>query len=152
MVPFATMPHPDPTPFLTAFNAWDRNDLDITPAAVRETTVQCLPETPRELIALLPEPHRSFMRDACGPEYETLTFAAAQTTTSFDPTADMLPPAAETSAGQEAQAQAIRYFETRPITHVEVDGNDTRHDLLIRLRIAHDPQGSRVFSFLQVSD
>jgi hypothetical protein len=146
------MPHPDPTPFITAFNAWDRNDLDLTPAAVSETTVQCLPETPRELIALLPEPHRSFMRNACGPEYETLTFGAARTTTDFDPTADMLPPAAETPAGQEAQAQAIRYFESRPITLIEVDGNDTGADVVITLRIAHDSGGSVIFSFLQVSD
>ena len=146
------MPHPDPTPFITAFNAWDRNDLDLTPAAVSETTVQSLPETPRELIALLPEPHGSFMRDVCGPSYETLTFGAAQTTTDFDPTADMLPPAAETPAGQEAQAQAIRYFEGRSITHLEVTGNDTRGDLLITLRIAHDSGGSVVFSFLHVSD
>jgi len=146
------MPHPDPAPFITAFNAWDRNDLDLPPAAVSETTVQCLPETPRELIAMLPEPHRSFMRDACGPTYESLTFAAPQTTTNFDPTADMLPPAAETPAGQEAQAQAIRYFESRPITHVEATGNDDGGDLLITLRIAHDPGGSLLFSFLRVSD
>ena len=71
------MPHPDPTPFITAFNAWDRNDLDLTPAAVRETSVRCLPDMPRELMAMLPEPHRSFMRDACGPEYESLTFGEA---------------------------------------------------------------------------
>ena len=146
------MPHPDPTPLITAFNAWDRNDLDLTPAAVSETTVQCLPETPRELIALLPEPHRAFMRDACGPSYETLTFAAPETTTHFDPTADMLPPAAETPAGQEAQAQAIRYFEGRSITHLEVTGNDNGGDLLITLRIVHDSGGSVIFSFLRVSD
>ena len=146
------MPCPDPTPFITAFNAWDRNDLDLPPAAVRETSVQCLPETPGELIAILPEPHRSFMRDACGPEYATLTFGAAQTTTNFDPTADMLPDAAESPAGREAQAQAIRYFESRPITHLEVTGNDNAADLLITLHIAHDPRGSRVFSFLRVSD
>jgi len=147
-----TMPDLDPTPFITAFNAWDRNDLDLPPAAVSETTVQCLPETPRDLIALLPEPHGSFMRDACGPAYESLTFAVPETSTSFDPTADMLPSAAETAAGQEAQAQAIRYFESRPVTHLEVTGNDNRGDLLITLHIAHDPRGSRVFSFLRVSD
>lgn len=146
------MTQPDPTPFIAAFNAWDRNDLDLTPAAVRETSVQCLPEAPRELIALLPEPHRGFMRDACGPAYETLTFGAPETATGFDPTADMLPDASETAAGQEAQAQAIRYFESRPITHLEVDGNDPGGDLLIWLRIAHDPGRSRVFSFLKVSD
>jgi hypothetical protein len=146
------MPHPDPTPFITAFNAWDRNDLDLPPAAVRETSVQRLPETPGELIALLPEAHRSFMRDACGPEYETLSFGAAQTTTEFDPTADMLPDARETSAGREAQARAVRYFESRPITHIEVTGNDRGGDLLINLRIAHDAGGSVIFSFLRVSD
>jgi len=146
------MTHPDPTPFIVAFNAWDRNDLDLPPAAVGETSIQCLPETPRELIALLPEPHRTFMRDACGPEYEGLTFGAAQTSTDFDPTADMLPDASETAAGQEAQAQAIRYFGARPITHLEVTGSDNAYDLLITLCIAHDPQGSRVFSFLRVSD
>jgi hypothetical protein len=146
------MTHLDPTPFITAFNAWDRNDLDITPAAVSETSVQCLPETPRELIALLPEVHRSFMRDVCGPAYESLTFGAAQTVTGFDPTADVLSSADETAAGREAQAQAIRYFESRPITQIEVSGNDNRGDLLINLRIAHDGQGSRVFSFLHVSD
>ena len=146
------MSHLDPMPFITAFNAWDRNDLDLTPAAVSETGVQCLPETPGELIALLPEAHRSFMRDACGPGYESLTFGAAETTTGFDPTADVLTPAAETSAGQEAQAQAIRYLGSRPITLIEVDGNDTRGDLLIKLRIAHDPERSLVFSFLWVSD
>ena len=146
------MPHLDPTPFITAFNAWDRNDLDLPPAAVSETSVQCLPKAPRELMALLPEAHRSFMRDACGPRYESLTFGAAETTTGFDPTADMLPPADETSAGQEARAQATRYFGTRPITHLEVTGNDNAGDLLITLRIAHDAQGSQVFSFLQVSD
>jgi hypothetical protein len=80
----STMPHPDPTPFITAFNAWDRNDLDLPPAAVRKTSVQCVPETPGELIALLPEAHRSFMRDACGPEYESLSFGAAQTTSTYD--------------------------------------------------------------------
>ena len=146
------MPDLDPTPFITAFNAWDRNDLDLPPAAVSETSVQCLPETPRELIALLPEAHRSFMRDACGPAYESLTFAERDTTTGFDPTADMLPDAGETSPGQEARAQASRYFGDRPITHVEVTGNDNAGDLLITLRVAHDPGGSRVFSFLQVSD
>jgi hypothetical protein len=148
----ATMTHPDPTPFIAAFNAWDRNDLDITPAAVSETTVHCLPETPRELIAMLPEAHRGFMRDACGPTYESLSLGARQTVTGFDPTGDMLPDASETPAGQEAQAQAIRYFESRPVTHLEVTGNDNRGDLLITLRIAHDPGGSRVFSFLRVSD
>lgn len=146
------MPHPDPTPFITAFNAWDRNDLDLTPAAVSETSVQCLPETPGELIALLPEAHRSFMQDTCGPEYETLTFGEPETTTGFDPTADRLPDAGETSAGQEAHAQATRYFGTRPITHLEVNGNDNNYDLLIWLRIAYDAQCSRVFSFLKVSD
>lgn len=146
------MPHPDPAPFITAFNAWDRNDLDLTPAAVSETSVQCLPEAPGELIAMLPEPHRSFMRKACGPTYESLTFGAPQTITGFDPTANMLPDAAETRAGEEARAQAIRYFESRPITQVEVDGNDKAADLLIWLRIAHDPGCSRVFSFLKVSD
>ena len=146
------MPHPDPTPFIAAFNAWDRNDLDITPAAVSETSIECLPETPRELIALLAEPHGSFMRDACGPEYESLTFDAPQTITGFDPTADMLPDASETPAGQEAQAQASRYFGDRPIAHLEVTGNDNAGDLLITLRVAHDPRGSRVFSFLRVSD
>jgi hypothetical protein len=146
------MPQPDPIPFITAFNAWDGNDLDITPAAVSETTVQCLPETPRELMAMLPEPHGSFMRDKCGPKYERLTFYAPETITGFDPTADMLPDASETAAGREAQAQAIRYFESRPITHVEVTGNDNRGDLMITLRIAHDPESSRVFSFLKVSD
>ena len=30
----------------------------------------------------------------------------------------------ETSAGQETQAQASRYFGDRPITHVEVAGNE----------------------------
>jgi len=114
--------------------------------------VRCLPETPGELIALLPEAHRRFMRDACGPGYEGLAFGAAQTITGFDPTADMLPEPTETPAGQEAQAQAIRYFENRPITQVEVTGNDNRGDLVITLRIAHDPGGSLLFSFLQVSD
>lgn len=147
-----TMTHLDPTPFITAFNAWDRNDLDLPPAAASETSVQCLPETPSELIAMLPEAHRSFMRDVCGPEYQTLTFAEPETTTGFDPTADMLPDASETSAGQEAQAQATRYFGDRPITHLEVTGNDNRGDLVIALRIAHEPGGSLVFSFLQVSD
>ncbi|HSN81641.1 MAG TPA: hypothetical protein VLS88_03600, partial [Polyangiales bacterium] len=132
------MPYPDPTPFITAFNAWDRNDLDVPPAAVRETSVQCLPGTPGELIAILPEAHGSFMRDACGPTYESLTFGVAETTTHFDPTADMLPDASETSAGQEAQTQAVRYFESRPITLVEVTGNDNAGDLVITLRIAHD--------------
>ena len=146
------MPHLDPTPFITAFNAWDRNDLDLPPAAVSETSVQCLAETPRELMALLPEAHRSFMRAACGPAYESLSFGAAQTVTGFDPTADMLPPAEETAAGQDARAQATRYFGTRPITHLEVTGNDNAGDLLITLRIAHDAQGSRVLSFLRVSD
>ena len=92
------------------------------------------------------------MRDACGPEYESLTFDGPQTITDFDPTADMLPAADETAAGQEAQAQAIRYFEGRPITLIEVDGNDNGGDLLITLRIAHDPGSSVIFSFLQVSD
>jgi len=146
------MPDLDPTPFITAFNAWDRNDLDLPPAAVSETSVQCLPETPRELIAMVPEAHRRFTRDACGPTYESLTFGAAQTTTGFDPTADMLPPADETAAGREAHAQATRYFGTRPITHLEVNGNDNAGDLLITLRIAHDAEDSRVFSFLRVSD
>lgn|GEM_PF-1946628 len=146
------MTHSDPTRFIAAFNAWDRNDLDLTPAAVSETSVQCLPETPRKLIALLPEPHRTFMRDACGPEYEGLTFGAAQTITGYDPTADVLPDATETPAGREARAQAIRYFGARPITHLEVTGSDNRSDLLITLGIAHDPRGSRVFSFLHVSD
>jgi len=152
MVPSIPMPDADPTPFITAFNAWDRNDLDLPPAAVSETSVQCLPETPRELMALLPEAHRSFMRDACGPTYEGLSFGEAQTTTGFDPTADMLPAADETAAGREAQAQAIRYFGARPVTHLEVTGNDGGGDLLITLRIAHDPGCSRVFSFLKVSD
>ena len=146
------MPHPDPTPFITAFNAWDRNDLDITPAAVRETSIECLPETPRELIALLAEPHGSFMRDACGPEYESLSFGAPQTITGYDPTVDMLPDFSETPAGREAQAQAVRYFENRAITQVQVNGNDIAGDLLIWLRIAHDPGCSRLFSFLVVSD
>jgi hypothetical protein len=146
------MPDADPTPFITAFNAWDRNDLDLPPAAVSETSVQCLPETPRELMALLPEAHRSFMRDACGPTYEGLSFGEAESVTGFDPTADMLPAADETAAGREAQAQAARYFGSRPITVIEVDGNDNGGDLVITLRIAHDAQGSRVFSFLRVSD
>ena len=146
------MPDLDPTPFITAFNAWDRNDLDLPPAAVSETSVQCLPETPRELIALLPEAHRSFVRDACGPEYDSLTFGVAQTTTGFDPTADMLPDADETAAGREAQAQAVRYIESRPITLIEVDGNDNGGDLVINLRIVHDARGSVIFSFLRVSD
>ena len=146
------MPDLDPTPFITAFNAWDRNDLDLPPAAVSETSVQCLPETPRELIALLPEAHRSFVRDACGPEYESLSFGEAQTTTGFDPTADMLPDADETAAGREAQAQAVRYIESRPITLIEVDGNDNGGDLVINLRIVHDARGSVIFSFLRVSD
>jgi hypothetical protein len=146
------MPDLDPTPFITAFNAWDRNDLDLPPAAVSETSVQCLPETPRELIALLPEAHRSFVRDACGPEYESLSFGEAQTTTGFDPTADMLPDADETAAGREAQAQAVRYFESRPITLIEVDGNDNGGDLVINLRIVHDAGSSVIFSFLRVSD
>ncbi len=77
--------------------------------------------------------------------YESLTFGEAETTTGFDPTADMLPAADETSAGREAQAQAIRYFGDRPITHVEVTGNDKRGDLLITLRIAHDAK-ARGFS------
>ena len=51
-----------------------------------------------------------------------------------------------------ARAQAVRYFGSRPITYVEVTGNDNAGDLLITLRIAHDAQGSRVFSFLKVSD
>jgi hypothetical protein len=147
-----TMTHPDPTPFIAAYNAWDRNDLDLTPAAVSETSVQCLPEAPRELIALLPEAHRGFMRDACEPAYESLTFGVAQTTNDFDPTADMLPPADETPAGREAQAQAIRYFEGRSVTHLAVTGSDNRGDLVITLRIAHDSGGAVVFSFLQVSD
>jgi hypothetical protein len=146
------MPDLDPTPFITAFNAWDRNDLDLPPAAVSETSVQCLPETPRELIALLPEAHRSFVRDACGPEYESLSFGEAQTTTGFDPTSDMLPDADDTAAGREAQAQAVRYFESRPITLIEVDGNDNGGDLVINLRIVHDARGSVIFSFLRVSD
>jgi hypothetical protein len=146
------MTHLDPTPFIAAFNAWDRNDLDLTPAAVCETSVQCLPETPGELIAMLPEPHGSFMQDTCGPEYESLTFAEPETTTGFDPTADMLPDASETSAGEEARAQAIRYFGDRPITHLEVTGNDNRGDLVITLRIAHESGGSRLFSFLKVSN
>ena len=146
------MPHPDPTPFITAFNAWDRNDLDLTPAAVCETSVQCLPETPGELVAMLPEVHRSFMQHACGPTYDGLTFGAAQTVTGFDPTADMLPAAEETAAGREARAEAIRYFGERPITEIEVSGNDNQRDLLIKLRIAHDARGSLLFSFLRVSD
>jgi hypothetical protein len=146
------MTHPDPTPFITAFNAWDRNDLDLTPAAVCETSVRCLPEAPGELVAMLPEAHRRFMRDACGPGYETLTFAEPETTTGFDPTADMLPDASESSAGKEARAQAIRYFGERPITHLEVTGNDNAGDLLITLLIAHDSGGARLFSFLRVSD
>ena len=101
---------------------------------------------------MLPEPHRSFMRDACGPGYESLTFGASETTTGYDPTADMLPAAAETAAGREAQAQAVRYFGARPIAHLEMTGNDNGGDLLITLRIAHDAEGSRVFSFLKVSD
>jgi hypothetical protein len=64
----------------------------------------------------------------------------------------MLPDASETSAGREAQAQAVRYFESRPITYLEVTGSDTGADLLINLRIAHDPRGSVIFSFLRVSD
>ena len=146
------MTHPDPTPFITAFNAWDRNDLDLTPAAVCETSGQCLPEAPGELVAMLPDAHRRFMRDACGPGYETLTFAEPETTTGFDPTADMLPDASESAARQEVRAQAIRYFGERPITHLEVTGTDNRYDLRITLRIAHDPEASRLFSFLRVSD
>ena len=146
------MTHPDPTPFITAFNAWDRNDLDITPAVVSETSVRCLPETPRELIAMLPEAHRTFIEDACGPDYETLTFAEPETTTGFDPTADMLPDASESAAGQEVRAQAIRYFGERPITHLDVTGNDNAGDLLITLLIVHDSGGARLFSFLRVSD
>ena len=152
MVSSGTMPHPDPTPFITAFNGWDRNDLDITPAAVCETTAQSLPETPRELVAMLPEPHGSFIDRVSGPTFESLTFGEPQIVTGFDPTADMLPDAGETEAGREAQAQAVRYFESRPITRVEVKGNDRHADLLIWLRIAHDPVCSRVFSFLKVSD
>jgi hypothetical protein len=146
------MPHPDPTPFITAFNAWDRNELDVLPAAVSETSVPCLPEAPGELIALLPEAHRSFMRDTCGPEYQTLTFGKPETTTGFDPTADVLPDASESAAGQEARAQANGYFGDRPIARLEVTGNDNRYDLRITLLVAHDAQWSRVFSFLHVSD
>ena len=146
------MTHPDPTPLIAALNAWDRNDIYVPVAAVCETSVQGLPEAPRELIALLPEPHRSFMRKACGPTYESLTFEAPETITPFDPTADMLPEANETAAGREARAQATRYFEARPITQVRASGSDIGADLQITLRIVHDAQGPRGFGFLQVSD
>ncbi|MGB5811559.1 MAG: hypothetical protein WBG86_13560, partial [Polyangiales bacterium] len=147
-----TTPSTDPTAYNTAFNAWDRNDLDLPPAAVTETTIQSLPAAPRDLIALLAEPHRSFIRDACGPTYETLTFSVPKTTTAFDPTADILPPAADTPAGREAHAEAARYFHARPIIHLEVTGNDNGLDLVITLQIAHDPQASVLFTFLHVSD
>ena len=58
------------------------------------------------------------------PTYETLTFTAPQSSNAFDPTADMLPPAGDTSAGQQAQAEGKRYFHRRGIIQLEVTGND----------------------------
>ena len=59
------------------------------------------------------------------PRYETVTFGVPQSGNAFDPTADMLPPAGDTSAGQQAQTEGKRYFNRRGIIHLEVTGNDS---------------------------
>jgi hypothetical protein len=95
---------------------------------------------------LLPDAHKTFFAEAAGPDFKTLTFTAAQTTDSFDPTVDMLPAPSETPAGTKAQATAKSYFHTHPVEVVQATG--TTHDLLITFQIALDPQASLLFTFI----
>ncbi len=69
-----------------------------------------------------------------------------------DPTADILPPPQDSPTGQQAQQQAIAYFNSRPITHREATGTDSSSDLTITLQIALDPEASLLFTFLMVTD
>ena len=129
-----------------AFNAWPANDLDIPPAAVTHCAEQSLPQNPRDLMHLLPDAHKTFFEKVAGPTYETLQLTPAQTTNSFDPTADMLPVPSETPEGQHAQATAKSYFHTHPVEVIQATGTDT--DLTITLQIALAPQASLLFSFI----
>ena len=97
---------------------------------------------------LIPEPHQTFFAKAAGPDFKTLSFTPAQTTDSFDPTADMLPAPSETPAGTKAQATAKSYFHTHPVEVVQATGTDATHDLLITFQIALDPQASLLFTFI----
>ena len=131
-----------------AFNAWPANDLDIPPAAVTHCAEQSLPQNPRDLMHLLPDAHKTFFERAAGPTYETLQFTPAQTTNSFDPTADMLPAPSETPEGQHAQATAKSYFHTHPVEVIQATGTDTAADLTITLQIALAPQASLLFTVI----
>ena len=131
-----------------AFNAWAANDLTVPPAAVTHCALKSLPDNPRDLMHLLPDAHETFFAKAAGPDFKTLSFTPAQTTDSFDPTADMLPAPSETPAGTKAQATAKSYFHTHPVEVVQATGTDATHDLLITLQIALDPQASLLFTFI----
>jgi hypothetical protein len=91
---------------------------------------------------------RSKSKRAAGPDYQTLQFIPAQTTTTYDPTADILPEPSETPEGQQAQSAAKTYFQSRPIHVTEATGTDTAADLAITVQIALDPQASLLFTFI----
>jgi haloalkane dehalogenase len=146
-IPTDLTPARDPAvEVIHAFNAWAANDLDVPPAAVTHCTARSLPTTPIGLMQLLPDAHKTFFEKAAGPTYRTLTFTPAQTTDSFDPTADILPARTETPEGQHAQATAKSYFHTRQVELIQATG--TPADLLITFQIALDPQASLLFTFI----
>jgi haloalkane dehalogenase len=148
-IPIDLTPARDPAvEVIHAFNAWAANDLAVPPAAVTHCALKSLPDNPRDLMHLLPDAHKTFFTKAAGPTYETLQFTPAQTTNSFDPTADMLPAPSETPEGQHAQATATSYFHTHPVEVVQATGTDTAADLLITFQIALDPQASLIFTFI----
>ena len=146
--------HAAPTPgnpaaeVIQAFNAWARNDLYVTPATFTYCRLETLPDNPRDLIRLLHPAHAPFFDQAAGPNYETLQFIPAQTTTTYDPTADMLPEPCETPEGRRAQSAAKTYFQSRPIHFTKATGTDTAADLHIAFQLALDPKASLLFSFI----
>jgi pimeloyl-ACP methyl ester carboxylesterase len=148
-IPVDLTPARDPAAeVIHTFNAWAANDLDVPPAAVTHCTAQSLPTTPIGVMQLLPNAHRAFFDRAAGPAYQTLTFTPAQTTESYDPTADMLPEPTETPKGQHAQAIAKSYFQSRRIEVIQATGTDTASDLNISFQIALDPSTSLLFTFI----
>jgi haloalkane dehalogenase len=129
-----------------AFNDWASNDLDVPPAALTQCPEPSLPRDRRTLMRLLPDVHRTFFDPIAGPTYETFTFSPTQTTTTYDPTNDILPAAEETPTGQQARSAASAYFSGRSIQVIQA--TDAAADLHIALEIALDPKASLLFTFI----
>ncbi|MEM8605883.1 MAG: hypothetical protein AAGF92_02160 [Myxococcota bacterium] len=140
---------PDPTDLIDAYNAWNRNDIDVTPAAVAACDAKALPDNVPELLAILPEPHRGFFADAIGSSYDRVRLSAVKESAEFDPSADFIAELRESEAGQRVAAEARGYFGDRSIAYVFVDGTDKRWDLAITLQVALDAEAGRLFSFVQ---